>query len=119
MPKATVLTMQKREELYKALKEAMPFNYACDLCGIPRRTAYDYLKKDETFRTQVELSKAIAIRGLVALTSKQSGAWKLLKCLGKEEFKEVLEHEVTGSEGGPIQLIVRDYRDEGEKKDEH
>lgn len=95
MPKQTILTAQKKEELYQALTEAMPLSYACDVIGIPRSTVYAHMKEDDAFKTQIELSKAIAIRGLVKLTAKQGGAWKLLKNVGKEEFKEHVEVQAS------------------------
>lgn len=111
MPKATVLTEQKKKALCDALRECMPLSYACDLVGVPRRTVYDHMGKDEAFRTQVDIAKAVAIRGLVEATNKQSGAWKLLKNLGKEEFKEIVEYRVD--ESTPI-LIAGDG-DDGEQ----
>lgn len=116
MPKKSIVTEQKKKELYQALEEAMPLTYACDIIGIPRRTVYDYMSKDNVFRTQIELAKAKAIRGLVKLTAKQNGAWKLLKNLGKEEFKECDSLELSGKDGEALTLIVKDYRGKDEPK---
>lgn len=87
---------RKQEGLFEALRKAMPLSYACDLVGVPRQTVYDRMNPkhasfDEAFRTKVAVAKAEAIKGLVALTGKQNGAWKLLKNLAKEEFKEHVE----------------------------
>jgi len=103
------ITARQLEDLCEALEEAMPLSFACDLVGLPRQTVYDTMKRDAGFRTKIELSKAKAIRGLVKLTAKQQGGWKLLKNLGKEEFKEVLEHEVSGKDGEAFQIVIKDY----------
>lgn len=96
MPKKSILDDRKKKELCEALKKAMPMTYACDLVGVPRQTVYDKINPkhasyDDAFRTQVAIAKAEAIRGLIALTGQQNGAWKLLKNLGKDEFKEHVE----------------------------
>lgn len=93
MGRPTRITDQKKEQLFEALREGLPISYACDYIGIPRQTIYDWMKRNDDFRTQITLNKAIAIKGLVALTSKQGGAWKLLKNLAKDEFKEHIEVE--------------------------
>jgi len=91
MPKKSVITDQKKEALFQALRDKLPLSYACDIIGIPRQTVYDWIKKNELFRAQIAIAKSQAIRDLVETTEKQGGAWKLLKNLAKEEFKEHVE----------------------------
>lgn len=91
MPKKSVITDQKKMELYQALEAAMPLSFACDLIGIPRQTVYAWMQTNPAFKTQIDIARAKAIQGLVEATGKQGGAWKLLKNLGKEEFKERVE----------------------------
>lgn len=86
-----------RRVILDALAECMPFNYACDLAGIDRETGYRWMRKDKAFAAQVAIAKATAIKGLVDLTAKQSGAWKLLKNLGRDEFQERVEVEQTSN----------------------
>jgi len=95
MAKKTSLTQEARAAILEALRKAMPLSYACDLAAVPRRTCYDEMERNFEWRTQVYTAKAEAIRGLVALTGKQGGAWKLLKNLGREEFKEHIEQHFS------------------------
>lgn len=88
-----VLTPALRETILDALRKAMPLSYACDLAGIDRNTVYNEMKRDRNFSAQIAIAKAEAIKGLVSLTAKQGGGWKLLKNLGREEFKEHVEVE--------------------------
>lgn len=113
MPKKTILDERKKKELYQALEQALTLKYACDIIGVPRTTVYDYLKKDDAFRTQVELAKATAIRGLVKLSAKQGKAWNLLKSLSDGDYTDQERLEVTGSNGGPLTLVVREYKNKG------
>lgn len=99
MPKESVLTVQKKLELCQALAKRLPLSYACDLTELPRSTVYDAMKNDEGFRTQVAKAKAQSIHYLVDLTEQQSGGpWKILKNIGKEEFKEHVEIVYTANE---------------------
>lgn len=109
------ITARQLEQLCEALEEAMPLSYASDLVGLPRQTVYDTYKRDPNFRAKIEIAKAVAIRGLVKLTAKQQGGWKLLKNLGREEFKETMEHELTGKDGSPLTLVIKDFRNEDDK----
>ena len=85
--------VRKLDELCDALKECMPLTYACDLVGLPRQTVYDWIKRDDKVRAKIEVAKAAAIKRLVTGTEKQGGSWKLLKNLGRDEFKEHVEVE--------------------------
>lgn len=119
-------TAKKKKALCDALEKGMPLIYAADLVGISRTTVHSHMNPDdplfdEDFRTQVAISKATAIRGLIALTGKQGGAWKLLKNLAKGEFTDVHKNVHVGedSEGNqaPIKMIIEDYR--SAKQDEN
>jgi len=112
MPAKSRITDQKKEELFEALRKALPVTIACDLIGIPRQTVYDWMKKNDAFRTQVNICKAEAIRGLVAMTGKQGGAWKLLKNLGKEEFKEHVD--ITSEQRVMFEVDAGDEEDADE-----
>ena len=95
IPKAvgrpTKADLETRRLIIDALRKCMPFTYACDLVGIHRTTGYNWLKSNKSFSIEVAIAKAEAIQGLVALTAKQNGAWKILKNIGKEQFKEQIE----------------------------
>ena len=122
MPERNKLTKEKKKEICKALEKALPFNYSCDLAGIARNTAYDHLNEkhasyDPEFRAQVAIAKAAAIKGLVALTGKQNGAWKLLKNLAKDEFTDVNKNIHVGEEdSAPIKMVIEDYRSKKEEE---
>ena len=84
-------TEAARNIIISSLREALPFSYSCDYAGIDRQTGYRWMESDKEFAAQVAIAKAYAISSLVADTRRQSGAWKLLKNIGREEFKEHVE----------------------------
>lgn len=114
-------TDKKKKALCSALEKGMPLTYAADLVGISRTTVHSHMNPkddlyDEDFRTQVKVAKATAIRGLIALTGKQGGAWKLLKNLAKDEFTDVHKNVHVGDEkNGPIKMVIEDYRGNNEE----
>lgn len=94
--------------LKQAIETPMPVTYACDIIKLSRTVFYETLERDAHFRTEIELSKAIAIRKLILLTAKQQGGWKLLKNMGKDEFQETIE--LAGNKDKPLEMVVRDLR---------
>lgn len=116
--KSRVLTEEKRKQLYKALEDGISITYAANLIGVGKSTIYDHMKANEDFRIEVEIAQAKAIKGLVALVRKQKGgAWKLLKSLGKEDYKD--HHEVTNVEKEPIKIVVEEYISKDNKEKEN
>lgn len=102
MPKLDAITEQNKLDICKALEEGLPLLLACDLVGVKRRTCHDHLDKksprfDASFCSRVAIAKAVAVRGLVALTKEQNGAWRLLKNVGREFFKEHVEVKSTNT----------------------
>jgi len=108
MPRTSIINDQKKAALLAAIKEGMPVSYACDLIGIPRQTIYDWIKRHESFRYEINIAKAVAIKGLIGEVKEQKGSWKLLKNLGKEEFKEHVEVEYTN----PMPVVINEDLDE-------
>ena len=92
-PKVKLDDLDTRRILLDAIRKGMPISYASDIAGIDRQTVYNRRDADEKFSAELRLAKAEAIRGLISLTAKQSGAWRLLKNLASDEFKEHIEVE--------------------------
>lgn len=104
---------RKLKELCQALEQALTLKYACDIVGLPRQTVYDSIKRDDHIRTQIELAKAKAIHGLVKLSAKQGKSWNILKNLSDGDYTDVDKLELTGNNGGPLTLVVREYKNKG------
>ncbi|MCB0423041.1 MAG: hypothetical protein KDD13_00240 [Mangrovimonas sp.] len=126
MSRPVEFTDKKKQALCDAIKEGMPFSYACDLVGVSRTTAYNHMDKtkdvyDEGFVSQMAVAKAMAVRGLISLVKQEKGAWKLLKNIARDEFTDVSKNiHVGDEEGAPIKMIVEDYRSivkEGREED--
>lgn len=103
MAKKTSLTQEARKAILEALRDKLPLSFACDIAKVPRQTCYDLMNSDYTWRTQIAHAKTVAIRDLIESTNRQGGAWKLLKNIGKEEFKEHVEHAVSVTQGDMIE----------------
>lgn len=110
-----VLTLEKKKQLYKALENGVSIRFAAALIGVGKTTVYKQMEVDPVFGTEVRIAQAIAVEGLVAQVRKsKGGAWKLLKNLGKEDYKD--HHEVTNLNPEPIKIVVEDYRVEEDSK---
>jgi hypothetical protein len=95
-------TEELSNKIVADIAQCVPLRYASQMHGITYETAMSYYNSDSVFRKKCDAAKAASVRGLVALTAKQSGAWKLLKNLGKEEFKEHVE--ISYDESKPITI---------------
>jgi hypothetical protein len=98
----SVMTDDRKEAILEALRDGMPQRYAAHLVGIHHETLRLYLERDLGFLAKCNVAKAIGIGGLVQLTKEQNGAWKLLKNIGKEEFKEHID--ISYDESKPITI---------------
>ena len=83
-----------RSGILEGLRNCLTFKYACEISGVSRDTGYRWMDEDKDFATQVAIARASAIKGLVGLTAKQNGAWKLLTNLGRGEYQERVAVEI-------------------------
>ena len=67
--------------------------------------------------TQVDFAKSQAVMRLAAKVEHDdpAGAWKLLKNVAPRLYRDKIENEVTGKDGGPVKVIIEDYREDAEK----
>lgn len=87
----SVMTDERKEAILEALRGGLPARYSAHLVGIHHDTLRKYLERDLDFSARVNIAKAIGIKGFKNLTAEQGGAWKILKNIGKEEFKENID----------------------------
>lgn len=85
------MTDERKEAILEALRGGLPARYSAHLVGIHHDTLRKYLERDLDFSARVNIAKAIGIKGFKNLTAEQGGAWKILKNIGKEEFKENID----------------------------
>lgn len=95
-------TDEVAEKIVQEVKNCVPLRYAAPIHGVSYDTARLYYNSDPVFRSKVDAAKSASVRALVGLTLKQTGAWKILKNIGKEEFKEHVE--VSYDESKPITI---------------
>lgn len=74
--------------LIDALEEGMPLDRACDLAGIDRNTAYNWMQSDRVFSARVRLARAKVVQELVRDVRKKdaTGHWKILRSLDPKNF---------------------------------
>lgn len=106
----SVMTDERKEAILEALRGGLPQRYSAHLVGIHHETLRQYLEKDSDFLARVNVAKAIGISLFKGLTAEQNGAWKILKNIGKEEFKENIE--IHYDESKPITLAGDDGEDD-------
>lgn len=99
------------EILMQCLKEGLHVETACAYAKINKQTFYNWLKEDENFSTQIEFAKSEAIR-MLSMSVRNDDPWKILKNLAPKLYRDKIDHGLEGSDGGPIKLIVEDYREE-------
>ena len=91
--------------ILECLKEGVAFKYACNLAEIDKTTGYRWMEEDPVFATQCHAYKAMAIRMLVSKVTEKD-AWKILKNIGKDEYKEHVN--VVVDESIPIDVELPD-----------
>lgn len=110
-PHAIETEARKFELLLEAIQTPMPLSYACDLVRLPRQTVRDTMNRDENFRAEVAVAKAIGIRKLILSSAKQNSSFKLLKNLANDEFND----NVAISTPQPLQVNVEIKKEKFQK----
>lgn len=117
-PKGTHKRSKEMVDLIlKGLRDGYHVETVCGFVGIDKGTFYNWVKEDKIFSTQVVTAKNEAIMSLATEVRKKDpqGAWKILKNLASHLYRDRIETEVTGKDGAPLTIIVKNYED---KKDE-
>ena len=104
-------TNRAREAFLEALEETCNVSEAARRAGIGRRTAYDWRDADQDFATAWDEAEDVAADKLEQVawdraTSGQSDRMLeiLLKAHRPEKFKDRVVQELTGKDGGPIEI---------------
>lgn len=109
----SVMTPDRKEAILEALRGGLPQRYSAHLVGIHHETLRLYLERDVDFLARVNVAKAIGISLFKGLTAEQNGAWKILKNIGRDEFRENIQIEydeskpitIAGDDGEPDEII--------------
>jgi hypothetical protein len=95
--------------LLKCFRLGLHVETACAFAKINKTSFYTWLRNDPDFSTQVDFSKSQVIIELTQEVRKQDaqGPWKLLKNLAPNLYKDRIETEHVGKDGGPIEIKAR------------
>lgn len=110
MGRPTVFTPAKKALMLQAIEDGLTRNYAAQLVGIHPETLRLHLQKDSSFLDEIRVSEASAIYGLIPLVKEQNGAWKLLKNLGKESYRDIID--IGFDESKPLTIKGQDGESE-------
>lgn len=105
----------RKREIWKALflealRNSGNVRAACQAAGIDRSTAYKCRERSKQFREQWDeaLEDACDFLEAVAWQRAQAGSDRLLEFLLKsfrpQKYKETVRQELTGADGGPIDI---------------
>jgi len=109
----TKLTVQKKKKLIKKIVELGTITAAAEACGVARQTIYDARKKDEEFDAQIEdaLNQVAEKLEAEAVRRAYDGSDTLLIFLLKgampHKYKDRVQQELTGKDGGPVQFVIK------------
>lgn len=99
-----------------ALRNSGNVRAACQSAGISREIAYRHKRQEEEFAAQWEEAQEESVDVLEAEARRRAMASSdtlmifLLKSNRPEKYRETSRHEITGAEGGPVD--VRHMTDE-------
>lgn len=93
-------TPETVELILKKVSEGLPLVHAFNLAGIGESTGYEWIEKDPIFRRQIASSKSEAVQKLMRMVvTDKGGAWKLLKNVDPENFKETQHVDHSSTDG--------------------
>lgn len=98
----TLFTEETKKKILSHLEDGLPRKLACNLVGMHHETLRVHLKKDLDFLAEIEQSQAIGTRKLHFLVLQQKGAWKILKNVAPDIYKEHIE--ISYDESKPITI---------------
>ena len=82
-------TDERRSIILEAIQNKMPLYLAANYAKLDRTTLHRWIRQDVEFATQIEWAKAKAAGVLIdKVASDSNGAWKLLKNLQPDYFKD-------------------------------
>ena len=90
---------------------------ACHLANVSKDAFYDWCERDPDFATKVHYARSKAIARLHNLVEIDDPKF-ILKNLAPKLYRDRIEQEISGADGGPIKLIVEDYRDAKEETED-
>lgn len=102
------------EIILKALRLVGHVELACNYAQIDTATYYNWMKKDPEFSAAAQLAQAECAMRLAQKveTRDTQGPWKLLKNLKPKIYRDKIDAEVTGKDGGAVEIIVKNYVDD-------
>lgn len=112
-------------------EDCMPTRHAAALYGVPEPTLERWLaggqladgpEVEQAFYLRIEKARAIRAQKLIEdMRAAEDSLWKrdafLLERLEPKDFAKKSKHEVTGKDGGPMEVIQRANRDLDSKLD--
>lgn len=119
MPNETILQTthhgdgEWRQPFLTAFANSGNIRLACRAAGINRATVVRTRRTNKTFAVAYDEAMVEAIESLEAearrraMTTSDTLLIFLLKAHKPEMYREVVGHEVTGKDGGPLQLDIR------------
>lgn len=112
----TVWTPAVEQKLLQALREGCTRRAACAYAGIGESTLYDHLSQLPEFSESLTRAEDAAEAGFTLVIQKAAadGDWKAaeswLKRRRRTDWGDKVEQEISGKDGGPIEVKAIDYR---------
>lgn len=101
---------EQRAQFLERFSECGSVLQACNDTGVPRRTHYHWLSEDPQYKEAFERAKKEAVDALEARVFQRANvesdrlAEFLLKGLRPEVYGDRFKQEITGKDGGPIDI---------------
>lgn len=103
------------EILLSCIRSGFHIETACGYAKINKQTFYNWLDKDKDFSTQVDFAKSESVMRLAQRVAEED-PWKILKNIAPRLYRDKIEQEISGKDGSPLTLVVKDYRETPEEK---
>lgn len=107
----TWATVENDARIVERLQLGMDITNTCRKFGIDKKSFYDRMRRDEAFAAKVNAARAdleAVLVGRVLGASEDPAHWKAAQWLLQKHFPkqwaEISKVELTGKNGGPVQL---------------
>lgn len=115
MARPTKYTPETINKIVEAIKMGATYELAAGYASISEAQFYEWKKRKPEFLEAIKKAEGVAAMLWLAKIEKastegewQAAAWKLERRYPHAYGKNVTQMEVTGKDGGPIELSVRD-----------
>lgn len=103
-------------KIIECAAQGLPPKIISQIARIDETTLFRWINDDPDFAAEYYFAKAVKIKQLHQRVEKEDPKF-ILKNSEPTLYRDRIENEISGKDGEPIQLIVRDYRVDSEEGD--